>query len=65
VRGLWSKDTPAFDCVWRGHLWVEHSEAGAWPTSDGAISWASWCPWCGTGVSNEQLPDEPEETDHG
>lgn len=46
---------PGMDCLTRGHLHVENTEPGAFPTSDGEPAWAQWCLWCGGGVSNEQL----------
>lgn len=55
---LWHPTVPGMDCLSRGHMTVEHTEPGAFPTSDGEPAWASWCLWCGAGVSNEQL-DQP------
>lgn len=57
-----NRDTPpALDCISRGHVLVEDSAAGAFPTANGEIAWASWCLWCGTGVSNEAIPDYPKD----
>lgn len=52
---------PGLDCISRGHVLVEHEQPGAWPVyPDGSqIPWAQWCLWCGSGVSNELLPEEP------
>lgn len=44
MPGLWSDLTPGLDCLVRGHLWVKHQEG---------VKQASWCLWCGAGVSNE------------
>lgn len=33
---------------------------GAWPTENDQTPWASWCLWCGSGVSNEELPQQEE-----
>lgn len=55
---LWSDAMPGLDCISRGHVLVEHTEPGAWPTEGGRTPWASWCLWCGGGVSNEALPEE-------
>ena len=45
---LWSRLAPGFDCLSRGHIWVEHE-----PENDQDIREAQWCLWCGSGVSNE------------
>lgn len=47
---LWHATVPGFDCLWpaRGHIWVRHRAGSA----D-----ASWCLWCGTGVTNEHEPE--------
>jgi len=51
-------DPPGLDCVSDGHIWVDNIEVGAFPTANGEVPHASWCLWCGGGVSNELLPDE-------
>jgi len=62
--GDFHPDVPALDCLTRGHILVEHTEPGAWPTENDQTPWASWCLWCGSGVSNEELPHQ-EETNRG
>lgn len=57
--GDFHPDIPALDCVARGHIRVENTELGAWTTENNQMPWAAWCLWCGAGVSNEQLPQEP------
>ena len=41
---LWSDLSPGLDCLVRGHIWVTRQEGA---------KRASWCLWCGSGVSNE------------
>jgi len=49
LPGLWHPSNPSFDCLARGHITlVDHR--------DGRAS-ASWCMWCGSGVSNEHEPE--------
>lgn len=56
---LWSDKTPGLDCLVRGHLVVTHTQPGAFPTYPGSgEATASWCVWCGGGVSNEMLFDD-------
>jgi hypothetical protein len=55
---MWSPTQPGLDCISRGHLWVEHRQPGVWPTENGATPYASWCLWCGGGMSNELLPED-------
>lgn len=40
---------PALDCLAHNHFWIENIEPGAF----GKPLRASWCLWCGGGVSNE------------
>jgi hypothetical protein len=40
---LWDPN-PSMDCLVRGCINVKYRDG---------IRWASWCLWCGTGVSNE------------
>jgi hypothetical protein len=56
-----SIDVPGLDCLTRGHLLVQMTQPGAFPAMDGALPWASWCLWCGSGVSNEDLEAEVAE----
>ncbi len=53
---LWSEVMPGLDCLVRKHLWVSLKQEGAFPTRDGRTPRATWCLWCGGGVSNEKLP---------
>lgn len=54
---LWSDRMPGLDCLARrGHILVQHEQEGAFPTANGEVPSASWCLWCGGGVSNEELP---------
>lgn len=53
---LWSERTPGLDCLVRRHIWVSHKQEGAFPTANGEVPRATWCLWCGFGVSNEELP---------
>lgn len=50
---LWHDSVPGMDCISRGHMLVSHTQEGAFPTSDGGVPTATWCLWCGGGVSNE------------
>lgn len=53
---------PALDCMQMGHINVQHTEAeGFWPVyPDSGLPWASWCLWCGSGISNEDISVEPD-----
>jgi hypothetical protein len=53
-------DPPGLDCIVDHHFWIENIEPGAFPTSDGQPSWASWCLWCGGAVTNEYVPPEED-----
>lgn len=60
MSGLWSPSMPGLDCISRGHILVEHEQPGAWlvyPDAHNPIPWASWCLWCGSGVSNGLVPE--------
>jgi hypothetical protein len=53
---LWHDSVPAMDCLMRGHLLVTHTEPGAFETyPDSGEPTATWCLWCGGGVSNELI----------
>jgi hypothetical protein len=52
-----ASEVPGLDCLQPGHMTVAFEQPGAWPTEGDAVPRASWCLWCGTGVSNELLPD--------
>lgn len=54
---LWSATTPGLDCLVRKHIRVELAQEGAFRTANGETPRASWCLWCGGGVSNEDLGD--------
>lgn len=55
-------ETPGLDCIVRGHLLsVTLTQPGAFPTYPGSgEATATWCLWCGGGVSNELLPDDDD-----
>lgn len=53
VSGWGSSEQPGIDCLVMGHIDVENTEPGAWNTEGGAVPFACWCLWCGSGVSNE------------
>lgn len=58
---LWSETTPGLDCLARrGHILVDLRQEGAFRTANGAVPRASWCLWCGGGVSNEDLGVDDE-----
>jgi hypothetical protein len=48
VPDLWHPTVPGFDCLSRGHIWVEQHVGHAY---------GSWCLWCGSGVTNEHEPE--------
>jgi hypothetical protein len=52
----WPSEPPGLDCLGDGHILVSNEQPGAWFTEDGSVPWASWCLYCGGGVSNEDLP---------
>lgn len=52
---LWSETMPGLDCLARKHIWVSHRREGAFRTANGETPRATWCLWCGGGVSNEDL----------
>lgn len=52
---LWSETMPGLDCLVRRHLLVTLEQEGAFPTANGEVPRATWCLWCGGGVSNEEL----------
>ena len=58
-RPGWASSPPGLDCLTEGHIWVTNTEPGAFPTEGDAVPEASWCLWCGGGVSNELLPEDP------
>lgn len=55
---LWSERMPGLDCLVRRHLLVSHTQEGAFRTANGEMPRATWCLWCGGGVSNEELGSE-------
>lgn len=54
-RELWSTSAPGLDCLVREHIRVSHEQEGAFRTANGETPRATWCLWCGGGVSNEEL----------
>lgn len=49
-----SATQPGLDCVVGMHLWFEAVDAG------GSVA-GSWCPWCGTGVTDpDRITDNGE-----
>lgn len=55
-RELWHDSVPGLDCLIRGHLLVTDTQPGAFETDpDSGEPTATWCLWCGGGVSNERV----------
>lgn len=56
---------PGLYCITWGHILVENVEPGAWPVRQPdrlhPRPWAQWCLFCGSGVSNELLPEDLED----
>lgn len=57
-KGCKPHKAPGLDCISSGHISVEHEQVGAFETEPGQIPRASWCLWCGSGVSNMKLEDD-------
>jgi hypothetical protein len=68
-RGRPNPKQPGIECIGAGCMVVTLEQPGAFPMLDGDVSRASWCLWCGGGVSNEYLGEDedreptPEEID--
>lgn len=58
VRPGFPSNPPGLDCLVDGHISVQNEQPGAFPTENGQVPFASWCLYCGGGVSNEALPPE-------
>lgn len=52
MNELWHEN-PSFDCLTRGHLWMQSENVGAACGCSGNHK-ACWCPWCGTGTYDSE-----------
>lgn len=51
-------EVPGLDCLNPGHLLVTLAQPGAFSTAEDQVATATWCLWCGGGVSNEEILED-------